>query len=54
MANFQNFIIFLYLKIVFILANSADLDEIMHDAAFGLGLQCLQMYLFFVIQNEDE
>ena len=32
---------FLSLKIVFILANSADPDEMPHKAAFHLGLHCL-------------
>ena len=34
------------LKIHFVLANSEDLDEIPHNAAFHLGLQCLPKYLF--------
>ena len=29
-----------------ILANSADPDEMQHDAAFYLGLHCLQKYPF--------
>ena len=37
-------IFFLYLKIVFIIANSADPDEMQHDAAFHLGLHCLPKY----------
>ena len=32
------------LKINFVLANSADLDEMPHNAAFHLGLRYLQMY----------
>ena len=28
----------------FVLANSADPDEMPHDAAFQLGLLCLQKY----------
>ena len=39
------------LKIVFILANSADLDEILPYAVFHLGLHYLSMYLFTSIQN---
>ena len=35
-----------------ILANSADPDEMLPNAAFHLGLQCLQKYLFTSIQNE--
>ena len=34
------------LKIVFILANSEDPDEMLHFAAFHLGLHCLQKYTF--------
>ena len=39
-------------KIVFILANSADSDEIPPNVAFHLGLDCLPNYLFTGIQNE--
>ena len=42
---------FLSLKIVLILENSADPDEMLHDAAFHLGLHCLPTYLFTSIQN---
>ena len=45
-SKFLNFNIFLSLKIVLILANSADPDEMQHDAAFHLGLYCLQKYPF--------
>ena len=40
----------------FIFANSADLDEMPHNVAFHLGLQCLPkyIYLFTCIQNEKE
>ena len=34
-------IFFLSLKIIFVLENSADPDELLHYAAFHLGLQCL-------------
>ena len=34
----------LSLKIVLILGNSADPDEMQHDAAFHLGLHCLPKY----------
>ena len=44
--------VYLSLKIVFILANSADLDEMLPYAAFHLGLHCLSKYLFIGIQNE--
>ena len=41
------------LKIVFILTNSADPDEMPPYAAFHLGLHCLPFkYWFTVIQNE--
>ena len=33
--------VFLYLKIDFVLANSADPDEMPHYVAFHLGLHCL-------------
>ena len=36
--------IFLYVKIVFIIANSADRDEMTHYVAFHLGLHCLPKY----------
>ena len=39
-------IVFFSLKIDFILANSADPDEMPHYAAFHLGLLCLPKYLF--------
>ena len=51
-STFLNFNIFLFLKIVYILANSADPDEMPHNAAFHLGLHCLPKYLFICIQNE--
>ena len=38
---FQNKIVFLSLKIVFVLANSVDPDEMPHSEAFHLGLHCL-------------
>ena len=38
--------VFLPLKVVLILANSADPDEIQHYAAFHLGLHCLPIYPF--------
>ena len=39
-------IVFLSLKIGFVLANSADPDEMLHYAAFYLGLHCLPKYQF--------
>ena len=44
--------VFLSLKIVFILANSADPDEMLPYAAFHLGIHCLRKYMFIDIQNE--
>ena len=43
---------FLSFKIFFILANSADSDEMPPYAAFHLGLHCLPKYLLTGIQNE--
>ena len=42
----------MYLKIVFILENSADPDEMPPYVAFHLGLHCLPKYPFTDIQNE--
>ena len=36
--------IFLFPRIEFVLANSADLNEMPHNAAFLLGLHCLSKY----------
>ena len=47
-----NYDALLSLNIVFIFANSADPDEMLHYAAFHLGLHCLPKYLFTGIQNE--
>ena len=44
--NFKK--IFLSLRIVFVLANSADPDKMSHYATFYLGLRCLRKYLFWV------
>ena len=44
-------IIFLSLKIVFILADCADPNEMMSLVAYYLGLCCLPNYLFTSIQN---
>ena len=38
--------VFLSLKIDFVLANSADPDEMPHHAAFHLELHCLHMYSY--------
>ena len=48
---FLNYGVFLSLKIVLILPNSADPDEMQHDAAFHLGLHCLPKYLFRGFQS---
>ena len=37
---------FLSLKVDFVLANSADPDEMLHYVAFHLGLHCLPKYMF--------
>ena len=42
---FLNYDVFLSLKIVLILENSADPDEMQQYAAFRLGLHCLPKYL---------
>ena len=39
-------IVFLSLKIFFVLANSVDPDGMLHDATFHLGHQCLPKYAF--------
>ena len=46
-------IVFFCLKIFFTFTNSADPDEMQHSAAFHLGLQCLQKYLFKGFQNTE-
>ena len=43
---FLNNDVFLSLKVVLILANSADPDEMQQYAGFHLGLHCLPNYLF--------
>ena len=44
----KKIIVFLSLKIDFVLANSVDPDEMLHYAAFHLGLHCLPNYPFRV------
>ena len=44
--QFSKNIVFLSLKVDFVLTNSADPDEMPHYAAFQLGLLCLPKYLF--------
>ena len=50
----QNYDVFLSLKIVFIIANSADPDEMPPYEAFHLGLHYLpkNMYLFIGVKKE--
>ena len=40
----KKIIVFLSQKIDFVAANSADYDEMLHHAAFHLGLHCLPKY----------
>ena len=50
--SLYNFKLFLFsLKIVLVLANSADPDEMRYYAAFHLDLHCLPKYLFRGFQN---
>ena len=42
----KKYIVLLSLNLYFVLANSADPDEMTHYAAFHLGLHCLPKYLF--------
>ena len=44
--NFKIKVVFFFQKIIFVLANSADPDEMQHYAAFHLCLHCLPKYLF--------
>ena len=43
--NSHRYIVFLSLKIDFVLANSVD-DKMLHKMAFHLGLHCLSKYPF--------
>ena len=45
-----NNIVSLLLKIRFVVANIVDPDEMLHYAAFHLGLHCLLMYIFRSLQ----
>ena len=40
----SKYIVFQFLKISFVIANSASPDEMPHNAAFHLGLHCLSKY----------
>ena len=40
MLKFPNKIVFVSLKIIFVLTNSVDTDEMMHYVAFHLSLHC--------------
>ena len=44
--EFLNYDVNLSLKVVLILANSADPDEMQHYAAYHLGIRCLPKYPF--------
>ena len=44
--NFQIKLYFFLLTIAFVLVNSVDSDEMLHDAAFHLDLHCLLNYAF--------
>ena len=46
--EYSKYDVFLFLKIVPIFANSEDPDEMLHFAAFHLGLHCLPQYPFMV------
>ena len=48
--EFLNYDVFLPLKVILIFANSADLDEMQHNAAFHLGFHSSPIYrsLFFL------
>ena len=46
--------VFLSVRVVLILANSADPDQMQHYAAFHLGLHCLPKYLFSGFQYTKE
>ena len=46
MLKFLNYDVFMSLKIIYILPNSVDPDEMQHNAAFHLRLHCLPKYLF--------
>ena len=48
----KKIIIFLFLKIEFVLVNSAEPDEMLHYAAFHLGLHSLPKYLSTSTQNK--
>ena len=52
MSETLNYDIFMSVKNVFILAHSADPDEMPPYASFHLGLHCLPKYLFTSIQND--
>ena len=51
--NFLYYDVFLSLKVVLILANCADPDEMQHYAAFHLGLHCLPKYHFKGFHNNN-
>ena len=49
--KFLYYDVFISLKVVLMLANSADPDEMQHYAAFHLGLHCLPKYVFMGFQH---
>ena len=51
-SKFLNFDVTMSMKIVFILGNSVDPDEMLPYAAFHQGLHCLPKYPFTSIKNE--
>ena len=51
-SKFLNSDVFLFLKTVLILANSADPKEMIHSWVFHLGLHHLPKYLLTSVQNE--
>ena len=55
-SKFLNYdkLMFSKIKNCYILAYSADPDEMLHKAAFHLGLHFLPKYLFISIQNEKD
>ena len=49
--NFQIKLYFFSLKIIFVFANSVDSDEMLHNAAFHLGFQCLPKYTYIWVPS---
>ena len=53
MVEISKFYVFMSLKIVFVLANSADPDEMAPYEVFHLGLHCLLQNLLSVYRHPD-